>query len=81
MLSNKPLLRFSDLEQRKIVPNRTTRKRWEETEGFPPGRLLGPATRVWTEEEIAEWLASRPQENETTIANCRAARAAGRRRA
>ena len=30
--------------------------------GFPLGRLLGPGTRVWTEDEINEWLASRPVE-------------------
>ena len=29
---------------------------------FRLGRLLGPGTRVWTEDEINEWLASRPVE-------------------
>ncbi len=54
------LLRFKDLRQRKVVDNRPTLARWIEREGFPPGRMLGPNTRVWTEAEIEEWIASRP---------------------
>jgi predicted DNA-binding transcriptional regulator AlpA len=81
MLANTRLLRFGDLEERNIVPNRTTLKLWVEKEGFPPGRLLGPATRVWTEEEIHDWFLSRPQKNEATLAKCHAARAAHARAA
>ena len=54
------LLRFANLKARGIVSNHVTLKRWIETEGFPPGRLLGPNTRVWTEAEIEAWVASRP---------------------
>ena len=43
------LLRFRDLKDRGIVSNHVTLKRWIEREGFPPGRLLGPNTRVWRE--------------------------------
>jgi hypothetical protein len=59
------LLRFRDLKDRKIVTNHVTLKRWIESEGFPPGRMLGPNTRVWREDEIEAWLASRPTENPT----------------
>ena len=54
------LLRFRDLKDRKIVLNHVTLKRWVDQEGFPPGRLLGPNTRVWTEAEIEAWVADRP---------------------
>ena len=43
------LLRFADLKQRQIVFNHVTLKRWIEREGFPPGCMLGPNTRVWRE--------------------------------
>lgn len=54
------LLRFKHLQERRIVNNRVTLSRWQSLYGFPPGRMIGPNTRVWTEEEIDEWLASRP---------------------
>ena len=54
------LLRFRDLKDRRIVGNHVTLKRWIEREGFPPGRMLGPNTRVWRESEIDAWLDSRP---------------------
>lgn len=57
------LLRFRDLKSRKIVSNHVTLKRWIDKEGFPPGRMLGPNTRVWYEVEVEAWLASRPTEN------------------
>lgn len=53
-------LRFSDLKARRIVGNWPTLRRWVEREAFPPGRMLGPNSRAWTEEEIDHWLASRP---------------------
>jgi Prophage CP4-57 regulatory protein (AlpA) len=57
------LIRFSDLKQRGIVNNHVTLQRWIEREGFPPGMMLGPNTRVWRESEIEQWLTSRPTEN------------------
>ena len=56
------LLRFADLKARKIATTYTVVTRLVENEGFPPGRLLSPNCRVWTEEEIADWLATRPTE-------------------
>ena len=61
------LLRFSDLCERNIVRNWVTLKRWQATQGFPFGKLLGPNTRVWTEVEIDYWLASRPEIHATNI--------------
>jgi predicted DNA-binding transcriptional regulator AlpA len=54
------LLRFRDLKDRKIVFNHVTLGRWIAHEGFPPGVLLGPNTRVWHEADVEAWLASRP---------------------
>lgn len=54
------LLRFADLEERGVVRNWVTLKHWIDHEGFPPGRMLGPNTRAWTEQEIAEWISTRP---------------------
>ena len=56
-------VRYADLKARKIVNNRQTLANWTRDEGFPPGRLLGPNTRVWTEEEVAEWFDARPATN------------------
>ena len=54
------LLRFADLKAMGIVGNWPTLKRWIDSEGFPPGRMLGKNTRAWTESEINEWIAGRP---------------------
>ncbi len=54
------LLRFSDLKAMGVVRNWPTLKRWIESEKFPPGIMLGPNSRVWPKEQIAEWLAGRP---------------------
>ena len=54
------MLRFADLKARGIVNNWVTLRGWIEREGFPAGTLLGPNTRVWPEQEIADWIASRP---------------------
>ena len=37
------------------VNNRTTLSRWIRDYGFPPGDLIGPNTRAWTDEEIETW--------------------------
>ena len=50
---------FNDLKQRGVVPNRTTLMRWQKTIDFPLGFMIGPNRRVWTDEEIEQWLAER----------------------
>lgn len=54
------LLRFKDLHVVGIR-NWPTLTRWQETQGFPKGRLLGENTRVWTEEEVEAWWESRAE--------------------
>jgi len=58
------LLRFADLKDRGIVRNHVTLKRWIEKEGFPPGFLMGPNSRVWWKSSVYAWLASRPTKRE-----------------
>jgi predicted DNA-binding transcriptional regulator AlpA len=53
-------LRFRNLVDRGLFKNRQELRRLQETQGFPRGRLLGPNTRIWTEEEINTYVASRP---------------------
>jgi predicted DNA-binding transcriptional regulator AlpA len=55
------LLRYKDLKELGIVANWTTLLRLIANGEFPPGRYISPNCRAWTEQEIAEWLASRPQ--------------------
>ena len=54
------LLRFRNLKDRGIVNSWPQLKRLQELHGFPLGRLLSPNVRVWTEEEIDAYIASRP---------------------
>jgi hypothetical protein len=54
------LLRFADLKARGIVQNWPTLLRWIASENFPPGKMLGPNTRAWTDAEVAAWIESRP---------------------
>lgn len=48
-------LRFTDLQKKKIVNNWTTLQRWIKAGHFPPGRKIGPNSRAWTEDEVAEY--------------------------
>ena len=54
------LLRFRDLKESGIVASWPQLKRLQEGQGFPPGRMLSPNVRVWSQAEIDAWLASRP---------------------
>jgi len=53
-------LRFADLKARGIVNNWPSLKNRIKKFGFPCGRLIGPNTRAWTEEEVERWIAARP---------------------
>lgn len=48
-------VRFSDLRGWGIVSNWTTLRRWIKVGRFPPGRMIGPNSRAWTIEEVAEF--------------------------
>jgi predicted DNA-binding transcriptional regulator AlpA len=52
-------LRFRDLKQKGIISNWATLRRWIERGEFPAGRLLGPSTRAWSEQEILDWCEQR----------------------
>ena len=54
------LLRFRDLRDRGIIPNWPTLKVRISRDGFPPGRMIGPNSRAWTEAEVDAWIRSRP---------------------
>jgi len=58
------LLRFAQLVERNIVRSRQQLDNLKKNEGFPPGRLLSPNCRVWTEEEIDDWFSDRPVERD-----------------
>jgi predicted DNA-binding transcriptional regulator AlpA len=55
-------LRFKDLQERGLVLSHQGLRHLQIHENFPLGRLLGPSSRVWSETEVAAWLASRPVE-------------------
>ena len=56
------LLRLKDLQERGIAMTHQAVRHMQLHEDFPLGRLLGPGTRVWTVQEINDWLATRPIE-------------------
>ena len=53
-------IRFADLQARGIVNSYPQLKHLQEEQGFPTGRMLSPQVRAWTEQEIADWLDTRP---------------------
>ena len=55
-------LRLKDLQERGIAMTHQAVRHMQLHEDFPLGRLLGPGTRVWTVQEINDWLATRPIE-------------------
>ena len=57
---NGRFLRFSDFQKSGLVKSWPALKRKIEREGFPKGRMAGPNTRIWTEEEVDAWLAALP---------------------
>jgi hypothetical protein len=48
------------LKARGVVNNWPTLVNRINKYGFPPGRLIGPNARAWTEEEVEAWIAARP---------------------
>jgi predicted DNA-binding transcriptional regulator AlpA len=54
------LIRFTDLVAKGIVNSRMTLKRLIDNQGFPPGILVTPNSRVWAEDDVDAWVADRP---------------------
>jgi predicted DNA-binding transcriptional regulator AlpA len=74
------LLRLKNLKGLGVANSYAQLRYLQEHEGFPPGFLLGPSTRVFREPEVAAWLETRPttQSEQTKI---RAAKSLAARRA
>jgi predicted DNA-binding transcriptional regulator AlpA len=53
-------VRFKHLVEAGVVGNWPTLLRFIESEGFPPGIMIGPNTRAWPLDEVETWLANRP---------------------
>jgi hypothetical protein len=53
-------LRYCDLVALGVITNRVTLRNWIRKQGFPPGQLTGPNSRTWGEDEVQDWLDSRP---------------------
>jgi predicted DNA-binding transcriptional regulator AlpA len=60
-------VRFNDLLAKNIVKGWTQLLRLIEHDNFPPGRMLSRNVRAWTQQEVEEWLASRPTERKAAI--------------
>jgi hypothetical protein len=56
----KTWFRFRDLKARGLVKSRPQLKRLVDRGIFPPGRMIGPNARAWSDEEIEEYENSRP---------------------
>jgi predicted DNA-binding transcriptional regulator AlpA len=52
-------IRYSELIARGIVSNRQTLHRWMHDLNFPAPIVLGPRTRVWSEDSVNAWIDSR----------------------
>ena len=57
----------ADLRESRISSDSRQTKYLVDNHGFPPGRMLSPYVRGWTEEEVADWLASRPVKGHCNI--------------
>lgn len=56
-----------DLKEKKISSSSRQTRYLQEHHNFPPGRMLSPQIRGWTEQELATWLASRPVKSHCNI--------------
>ncbi len=54
------ILRFKNLKELNIANSWARLNRLVENEGFPPGRMMGPNTRIWFQDEVDGWLENRP---------------------
>jgi predicted DNA-binding transcriptional regulator AlpA len=53
-------IRYNDLVAKGIVNSRMTLKRLIDSQDFPPGVLITPNARAWSEAEVDAWIATRP---------------------
>ena len=57
---NLRLIRFHGLKERGIAGSYTQLSHLVRSCGFPEGRMLSARTRVWTVQEVEDWLSTRP---------------------
>jgi hypothetical protein len=55
-------VRFKGLYEHGIVDSYQGLRHLIKNESFPPGRRLGPSSRIWSVDEVNAWLNSRPTE-------------------
>jgi hypothetical protein len=72
----KTLLVFADFKNRQLFNNWESLRRAIAELGFPAGMLITPNRRVWTEEEVDDWLATRPVDNPILRGAAKSAKAA-----
>ena len=53
-------IRFRDLKERGIVDSWPQLKFMIDNYGFPAGRLASPQVRIWSQDEVADYLANPP---------------------
>jgi predicted DNA-binding transcriptional regulator AlpA len=58
-------IRFRDLKARGISDSYAQLDRQIKLYSFPPGRMLSPNIRSWTEQEVATWIETRPSDRKT----------------
>jgi len=61
----KQRIRFRHLKERGIADSYAQLNRLIENYHFPIGKMLSPNIRSWTEQEVAEWIATRPCDKKT----------------
>jgi predicted DNA-binding transcriptional regulator AlpA len=67
------LNRFKDLKSKGFADSWAQLKRMIELYGFPPGRMITPNVRAWTDEELDAYVASQLSGRRPGAARCREA--------
>jgi hypothetical protein len=55
------LVRYKQLHEEGIIPDRVALARKIANEGFPKAIAMGPNTLAWDYAEVCAWVASRPR--------------------
>jgi hypothetical protein len=60
------LVRYKQLHEEGIIPDRMALARKIENEGFPKPIAMGPNTLCWDYDEVLAWIAGRPRRTPKT---------------
>jgi hypothetical protein len=55
------LVRYKQLHEEGIIPDRMALARKIENEGFPKAIAMGPNTLCWDYDQVLAWVAARPR--------------------